>query len=274
MLRRWTFLCCTLILAPAAVHGDFTTTFENAGLAANSYNNRAGSNNAFGIDGNSYNNSYNTTYGTWSGWALSSTTNTTDPNYTNQYSAITGGGAGGSSAYAVGFTDGPGANPFHPATTTISLAAGMAARSIQITNTTYAYLAMKNGDPYGFSPAFKQGDFDLLDIRGYDASGHLVNTVNFYLADYRSNNPANWTLVNTWQTVDLTSLAGATTLQFGLQSSQNDPTYGDNVPAYFAADNFVFGPAAVPEPSSLVLVSIGGLAGGMIARRRTLATNR
>ncbi|MFO0958795.1 MAG: DUF4465 domain-containing protein [Isosphaeraceae bacterium] len=41
-------------------------------------------------------------------------------------------------------------NLSHPSDTTITLVAGMTAQSIAITNTTYPYLTMRNGDPYGF----------------------------------------------------------------------------------------------------------------------------
>lgn len=119
------------------------------------------------------------------------------------------------------------------------LAEGTSPDSIQITNTTYTYLAVRDGDPYNFGSAFDEGDYLLLDIRGYDSSGNLVGVVSFYLADYLSANPANWSIVDSWETVDLSSLAGSATLRFGIQSSQNDPTYGVNPPAYFAADNFV-----------------------------------
>ena len=273
MLRRSPILCALLILVPAvATRGDYVTTFENTGLATNSYNNNAGPSGAFTIDGNKFNNSYNPTYGSWSGWALSSTTNTTDPTYQNQYSAITGSGAGGSQTYAVADTFGGNTDPFHPAGSTISLAAGLNAKSIAITNTTYAYDAFKNGDPYGFSPAFKAGDFQKLDIQGFTASGRKVGEVDFYLANFLNGNSF---ILNTWATVDLTSLAGATTLQFGLTSSQNDPVYGLNPPAYFAIDNFTTTatPAAgtVPEPGSLALAAMGLGIGALLARRRSPA---
>lgn len=283
MLRRWIILCA-LVGSPLVARADFTTTFENTGLAPNSSNDNAGPGGAFAIDGNKFNNSYShdPVYGdAWSGWALSSTRNTTDPSFNNQFSSITGGGANGSSTYAVGFTYGgaagsnsptnPSSNPFHPSDTYISLAAGDTPESIQLTNTTYSYLAMKNGS--SFNTAFAQGDYQLLDIRGYNAAGQQVGVVDFYLADYRSTNPAQWSIVNTWQTVSLAALAGATTLQFGIQSSQNDPTYGVNTPAYFAADNFTFATpaAAVPEPSSVVLVAVALGLGGVVSRRRMVA---
>ena len=288
MLRRSIFLVCALVVSPLAALGDFTTTFENTGLGANSANNNAGPNNNFNIDGNKFNNVYDTGSQSAYGWAISSQTDTTTPGYTNQYSAITGSGAGGSSTYAVGYTYGAPAssqtggnpndpayissNPFHPSDVSVNLAAGMSPKSIDITNTTYSYLAMRDGT--GFSTPFQQGDFQLLDIRGYDASGHQLGDVNFYLADYRSSNPTQWYLVNTWQTVDLSSLAGSSTLQFGVQSSQNDPTYGVNTPAYFAADNFVFGTlagATVPEPSSLLMAAVALGIGAVVSRARMVA---
>ncbi|MFO0958794.1 MAG: DUF4465 domain-containing protein [Isosphaeraceae bacterium] len=106
-------------------------------------------------------------------------------------------------------------------------------------------------------------------MRGYNALGTLVGTVEFYLADYRGANPADWYVVNTWQTVNLASLAGATTLRFGITSSQNDPTYGVNTPAYFAADNFTF-VTAVPEPASLALMAAGLAAVVAIGRARRI----
>ena len=290
MPRRSMFLICALILSPLAAFGDFTTTFENTGLAPNSADNNAGPSNNFSIDGNNFNNVYDASSASAYGWAISNQTNTTDARYTNQYSAITGGGAGGSATYAVGFTYGGPAtsqiggdpnspayissNPFHPSDVSINLMAGATPESIQITNTTYSYLSMRNGDLYGFAPAFKQGDYQLLDIRGYDATGHQLGDVNFYLADYRSTDPTQWYLVNTWQTVNLTSLAGSSTLQFGIQSSQNDPKYGVNTPAYFAADNFVFGTTpsvAVPEPTSFVLMATGLVGVAIWGRRRRAA---
>ena len=270
MPRRW-MLFCALIASPLAARGDFTTTFENTGLAANSYNNNAGPGGAFAIDGNQFNNSYthDPTYGDlWSGWALSSKTNTTDPSFTNQYSAITGSGAGGSQTYAVADTFGENTDPFHPSGSTIGLANGVAARSVEITNTTYAYDAMKNGDPYGIAPAFKAGDFQLLDIQGFNAAGVKVGEVDFYLANFLNGNSL---IVNTWTTVDLSSLAGASLLQFGITSSQFNKA-GILPPAYFAIDNFVTtSPAAVPEPSSLGLLAVAFLVGGLVSRRRMVA---
>ncbi|MGH7135644.1 MAG: DUF4465 domain-containing protein, partial [Pirellulales bacterium] len=102
-------LALTTLTSAGVVDDD--VTFEDFGLMLNQYDNNAGSSGFFNIDGNSFNNSYDPTYGVWYGWAISSMTDTTTPDYTNQYSAITGSGAGGSQTYAVAYTFGPTADP-------------------------------------------------------------------------------------------------------------------------------------------------------------------
>jgi hypothetical protein len=65
---------------------------------------------------------------------------------------------------------------------------------------------------------------------------------------------SNSYIIDTWQTLDLSSLAGSQSLVFGLQSSDNDPVYGMNTPAYFAVDNLVL---STPEPTGVVLLALG-----------------
>jgi hypothetical protein len=238
--------------------------------------------------GNAFNNSYtynnpDPTWGyTWYGWAVSSRTDKAATGVEGQFTSITGGGSGGSRTYAVAFTYGTPAygNPvgsadaltsrFHPSDSTITLAPGTTPVSIDITNTAYAFHEFRGGDPYGFQAPFHAGDFQTLDIRGYDASGALLGTVNVSLADYTTATP---TILATWKTVDLTPLAGAVELRFGITSSRNDDTYGVSMPTYFAADDFVTRVASVPEPASLALLAAGLALASASARRRAVAAS-
>ncbi len=246
---------------------DQVITFENLGLPPNSYENNAGLSGQFVVDGAQFNNSYDSTFGSWSGWAMSTTTDTTTPGYTNQYSAITGAGADNSLTYAVAYTSGATANPFNPSGSYINLAPGTTPVSVQVTNTTYAYLSMLNGDQ--FAHKFGPGDFFLLDVQGYsgpNGTGVKTGEVDFYLANFLGSNSY---IINTWQTLNLASLANAESLQFGLSSSDNDPIYGMNTPAYFAIDNLVLGTNAVPEPTGFVMMAFGLLgSAGLVWYRR------
>jgi len=75
----------------------------------------------------------------------------------------------------------------------------------------------------------------------------------------------NGSILNTWQSVDLSSLSAAKTLTFSLTSSDNG-AYGMNTPAYFAMDNLTL--SAVPEPSTLALLCVAGIAGALWGYRR------
>jgi hypothetical protein len=206
--------------------------FEDLTLSPNSFYNGADGAGGFTSRGAFFNNSYNTTYQSWSGWSYSNTTDTTTPGFTNQYSAITGSGVGEAGNYAVAFT-------FNPSDAYIELPAGKTPKSIRITNTTYAVQSMLNGDQFAKKFGGATGndpDFFLLTITGLDKTNNVVGTVDFYLADYRFAENSQDYIVTKWKQFDLSELSGATKLSFKLTSSDNG-SYGMNTPAYFAVDN-------------------------------------
>lgn len=187
----------------------------------------------------------------WSGWSYSNITDNTTPGFANQYSAFPGGGSGGSQNYGVSFGS-PGNAMEIPADYTL--------QSIDITNTTYAALSMRDGDSFAKQfggPTGNDEDFFKLIISGYSGgeSGTLVGEVEFYLADYRFADNSLDFIVDEWTTVDLTSLAAADTLTFSYESSDVGQ-FGINTPVFFAADNLVLGTLTVPEPSSWVAMII------------------
>jgi hypothetical protein len=118
--------------------------------------------------------------------------------------------------------------------------------------------AKKFGGTDGTDP-----DWFLLTISGFDELGNFTGSVDFYLADYRDPDPANKYIISAWTTVDLTPLGNAHTLSFGLTSTDSDPIFGMNTPAYFAIDNLLV--STNPEPGTLVLAAVGLVA--MVAVR-------
>ena len=154
-----------------------------------------------------------------------------------------------------------------------TLPAFTAIHGLYVTNTTYAALSMLEGDSFAKKfggPTGNDPDYFLLTAYGIDASGHvLANHVDFYLADYRFADNALDYVVDTWQYMDLSALAGAVTIAFNLSSSDVGD-FGMNTPGYFAIDDLVLSTAAVPEPASVALVGVGlfGLVGFGRTRRR------
>jgi hypothetical protein len=247
-------LLAFLILSSTARAGYDVATFADTGLISgvNQYNNNSG---GFTSGGQYFNNTYNSAFGGyWNGFSVSSTTDTTTPGYTNQYSAITGSG-NGSAYYAV----------LYP-TAYVNLTGIV--QSIDLTNTTYAYLSMLNGD--SFESAFTKGSFFDVVITGYSGlnnTGTQTGSVTYFLADYTSDTS---TPVNTWNTVNLTSLGSAESLGFSFQSSATGE-FGINTPEYVAVDNLVtLLPSSVSEPSSWLLC-LTGIGIGALVRRLRLA---
>lgn len=210
----------------------------------------------FASGGASFNNSHS--YGTWSGWAYSNVnyTDTSAPDYTHQYAAVTGAGVGGDGNYALGFGCSSCIELFGGVLPTITIPEGMKVESASFTNTTYAAASMLHGD--GFAKKFTTSDWLKLTITGEDALGASIGAVDFYLA-------RNGSVVTSWESLDLRRLVAARTLEFDLTSSDTG-SYGMNTPAYFAMDNLTL--SAVPEPSAILLLGGAGAFGAFWFRIR------
>ncbi len=193
--------------------------------------------------GVSFGNSYNITYGSWSGFAYSDCTDQTTSGYTNQFSAYTVSASGGSGNYGIACGSVNGLDPTDPAQLAqlpyLTLPFGARIQSALVTNTTYAALSMLYGDQFAkqFGTGADPYDWFALTVYGTNANGALLaNSVTFYLADYRQLNGTPDYIVSQWTSSDLSSLAGATCLYFNLTSSDVGE-FGMNTPAYFAIND-------------------------------------
>lgn len=214
----------------------------------------------------------------WDGWSYSNVYDTVTIGYGNQYAAFAGGGAGGAGNYAVAFDPSFNLDPAgYGDPPTIWLPEGAQPVSLMLTNTTYAALAMRDGDAFAKKFGGATGndpDWFRVTIRGKSLDNVTINSMDVYLADYRFADNALDYIVDQWVLVDLAPLAGSSVLEFGVSSSDMDPLFGLNTPAYFAMDNLVVAYSAVPEPGSLVLCGLAAAGGGWWAGRRRGVTGR
>ena len=160
----------------------------------------------------------------WGGFMYTNKSNVTTADYTNN-SAITGKANSGKVYLTANNT------VYNPAVISFNDETSHTVKGMYITNSTYAYLSMKNGDQ--FAKKFADGDWYKLEIYGKDASGNNSSTVTFYLADFRNGKSE---LVNEWKWIELSGLGEVTSLHFNLSSSDTGD-WGMNTPSYFCIDD-------------------------------------
>ena len=227
-----------------AVTGDaVTATFENLYLDSESFwagpdtkgtlvAGMYGSdlNGSFVSGSYQFSNSYNTSYGSWSGFAYSNRTatdfNTITP---DQYNSVVGHGYDNSGNFAVAFNSGEIKVLNSPLT-------GDSIRGLYITNSAYAANTILYAKDNDYAHKFGKGDWMKVTFTGYHADGTEAK-LDYYLADYRSDKEADHYCLDTWQWVDLRPLGEVTSISFSLDGSDSGQ-WGLNTPAYFCLDNF------------------------------------
>ena len=220
-------------------------SFDDLTLAPESFWNGSDQSGSFKSGGITFNNSYSSVYQSWLGFAYSNQTDVTTAGYTNLYSAITGQGFNGSANYAVCYP---------VPTALVSYDVPTKTTGFYITNSTYAYLSMKNGDAFAKKFGGDTGDdpdYFKLFIEGLDDNGLTVDTLSFYLADFRFADNSKDYILNKWTWVDISKLKETRSLRFSLSSSDNS-IWGMNTPGSFCIDNFNDNaPTSVPELSQV-----------------------
>jgi Domain of unknown function (DUF4465)/Secretion system C-terminal sorting domain len=207
--------------------------FENLNVQVGGHAKDAGPSHLFRSGNVELPNFYDAEFDSWSGWAISAATDVSTPGYSNQYSAIAGGGANGSNTYAVTYIYGS------EVMNLTGNAVGGVVQGMYITNSTYAYLSMLDGDAFAKKFGGITGndpDFYKVTVRKYLNDQIGSDSVEFYLADYRFADNSQDYIINDWTYLDLTSLGNVDYLEFTLSSSDVG-AFGINTPTYFCVDD-------------------------------------
>lgn len=169
----------------------------------------------------------------WSGgFAYSTMRDSTTSGYSNLYSAITAKGQNNSNTYVVGQH---GASIYIP----IAIQRQSPPLGFYVTNSTYAYLSMRDGDAFAKKFGGTSGndpDWFKLTVKASLGGTQNQDSVEVYLADFRSSDNSQDYILKTWQFVDISNLGMYDSLHFHLSSSDVG-SFGMNTPAFFCLDN-------------------------------------
>jgi hypothetical protein len=187
-------------------------------------------------------NSYDNDWQSWSGFSYTNHTDVTTPEYQNMYSSITGSGAEGSEKYAV-------YNYFNDKADTVWFDLPSKINGISVSNSTYAYLTILNGNPFARKFGGETGsdpDWFKLTVTGLTDEGVVSDSVEIMLADFRFDDNNRDYILDEWRVIDLSSLGYVKGLVFEISSSDTGQ-YGINTPSYVCIDNIKYIPLTIDE---------------------------
>jgi len=233
------YILATALFLGANTNAQQLIDFESFSLPASvdTFDNGSAGNGDFTIDYATFSNTYDSQWGSWTGFSVSNMTDVTTPGYANQYSSFVGAGVNSSATYAVFYSNG-----------SIVTDGNVKLNSFNITNTTYAAISMRDGDSFakkfgdtvnaaGASDGTNGEDFFKVWIYAEDLAGNNKDSVEFFLADYRFADSTQDYIVDAWTSVDLTGFNfNVQKLSFKLESSDVGQ-WGMNTPSYFAIDD-------------------------------------
>jgi len=232
-------ICLFILSGCGKEEGDMVVTetadLENLTPGSLSYWNGSDNTGEFNSMGIKFRNNFNSAYGSWDGFAYSQKSDVTDARYTNQYSVFNA--SNGTNKFAIYYP------PFgSDAFASFAANTDYLVKSIDVCNSTYSALTMKNGDP-SFAKKFggttgNDKDWFKMTIIGFNSAGES-KTVDFYLADYRFDDNSKDYIINKWTTVDLTPLGKINKFTFQFTSTDSG-AYGMNTPAYVCLDNIKY----------------------------------
>lgn len=171
-------------------------------------------------------------YNFWYGFTIAKCQDTTYAQMSDQFHCVAGGGlAGKGTPYLLAYAaegmsaDAPCQIYFDDAAT---------ANEVYFCTGSWAQHNMLVG---GAGHTFAAGDSLVIEIHGLDENYDEIagSKINFFLADYRSANSADWTLNRGWERCDLSALGEVYGLAFYMRTSDVGD-WGANTALYFALD--------------------------------------
>jgi hypothetical protein len=210
----------------------WVSDFENLPIAGSGYWNGSDGSAKFTNGLLGFENSFNPTWGTWSGYIYSNLNDTITEGYANQYSVFAS--SNNKNKFAIYYDNGAKAN--------FSSTKPVQVLTLDICNSAYSALSMLKGDAFAKKFGGATGadpDYYKVLIKGLDANNAEIGTVDFFLADYRAATNTEDYVVKKWTTVDISALGKVNKLTFKLISSDNGQ-WGMNTPAYFCIDNITY----------------------------------
>ena len=143
-------------------------SFEEIVLNESGYYNGSDGSGGFTSGNAKFKTKYDAEYQSWSGFAVSSLTDTITPGYTNQYSTIAGASVTGSKKFALLYSY---------SSDTIEFTIPAKITNIGFSNSTYAWFSMKYGNEFSKKfggPTGKDPDFFYLYLSAVDGKGFAL----------------------------------------------------------------------------------------------------
>ena len=179
-------------------------------------------------------NSFTPKWSSWTGCSYSNMTATSFASYaTDQWNSAAGHGAEGSANYGVIYGSSTPNEQMEIIKVLDGDAEGRIIKGMNITNSAWTVECVKNGN--GSAQKFKKDSWFKVTFTGVKADKSTAS-VDYYLADYRSANEAEWTCLTDWAWVDLSSLGKVVSLNVCFDGTDTGD-YGLNTSTYVCIDN-------------------------------------
>ena len=172
----------------------------------------------------------------WNGFSYSNVTSTvfTGEYWKEQYYSAVGSGVDNSKNYAVAYVS----EPSKVKVVVANSENDDVIKGFYVSNTAWAKKVILDGD--GLTQGdegFEKGDYFKLTATGIKADGSTAGSLDFYLADYRGENEADYYCLDSWQWFDMRALGKVKEISFSMYSTQSNE-FGMTTPLYFCMDNF------------------------------------